>query len=211
MKRILWLVIGFFGIVPVLFLARKPILESIGSFLVIQDDLKPADVIVVLSGSEERVREAASLYHTGFSEYVIMTGLSRDGKINLAEGMREQAIRLDVPEDVIILEPEAQHTIEHPVFVEPIMQERGFESAIVVSSPYHMRRSAILFDRAFKDSRVELIYHPVQESWFKVKYWWKDPHTRKTVRQEYMKMSVNIFGRRVSEFVDNAMSAVLEY
>ena len=37
-----------------LFLARKPILQIIGDFLVVQDELRPADVIHVISGPDYR-------------------------------------------------------------------------------------------------------------------------------------------------------------
>ena len=89
-------------------------------------------------------------------------------RISQAERMRTQAMRLGVPLESIILEPKARHTYEHPIFVKPIMQAHGFRSAIVVSSTYHMRRSAILFNRTFKNSGIELIYYPAEESWFKI-------------------------------------------
>ncbi|MCK5214484.1 MAG: YdcF family protein [Candidatus Omnitrophica bacterium] len=188
-------------IVFTLILARIPILQSIGSFLVFQDELKEVDVIIVLAGQDERVKEAVNLYKQGFSEHMIMTGRSYDGKINRAENMRAQAIRLGIPQEHIIIESEAQHTFEHPILVKPIMQARGFESAIVVSSPYHMRRVAMLFNRSFRHSAIELIYYPAQDSWINIEEWWKSDASQRAVGFEYMKMAVNIFGNWVSKFV----------
>ena len=175
----------------------------------VQDELKQADVIVVLSGDSERVKEAVNLYERGFSRYMIMSGGSSRSAVSMAERMKEQAVRLGVPDEAIILEPKAQHTYDHPVFVKPILRARGFQSAIVVSSPFHMRRSAMLFNRSFRNSGVELIYHPVRESWFKVEYWWKRTRSRRIVLREYMKMSVNVFGIRASEIVGEFIENVV--
>ena len=73
LKRIAWLITGLLIIVLTLFLVREPILEVMGSFLVVQDELKKVDVIVVLGGGDnERVEEAARLYKKGFSRHIIM-------------------------------------------------------------------------------------------------------------------------------------------
>ena len=204
MKQIAQLITGFFVITLVLFLAREPILGAMGSFLVVKDELKKSDVIVVLGGGDnERVEEAARLYNKGFSGHIIMSGGS-------AEMMKRQTVALGVPQESIILEPKARHTYEHPIFVKPIMQARGFRSAIVVSSTYHMRRSAILFNRAFKNNGIELTYHPARESWFKIEGWWKNTDSREAVREEYIKMLGSIFGNRVYKAVDNFINAYLE-
>jgi len=199
LKRIVWLT----AVILFLFLARKPLFMAVGSFLIVQDELKQVDVIIVLGGDDERVKEAVYLYKEGISKNMIMTGGSSDAKVSKAEVMKRQAMRLGIPEERIILEPKSRHTYEHPIFVKPILRAQGFKSAIVLSSPYHMRRSAMLFDRAFKDSGIKLIYYPVQESWFKVDQWWTSAISRKTVCQEYMKLVVNAFGNRFSKFIVN--------
>jgi uncharacterized SAM-binding protein YcdF (DUF218 family) len=199
LKRIVWLIIGLFIIALILFLAKGPI----GSFLIVQDQLKKVDVIVVLGGDNERVEEAARLYKKGFLRHIIMSGGSFDAQVSMAEVMKEQAVRLDVPQENIIVEAEARHTFEHPVFVKPIMQARGFKSAIVVSSPYHMRRTAMLFDRTFKNSGIDLIYYPVQDTWFNVDRWWTSAPSRRVVVMEYTKLVINFFGNRFSKFVAN--------
>jgi hypothetical protein len=67
-KQIALPTIGFFIIVLCLFLFKTSVLKSIGSFLVVQDELKKADVIVVLGGESDRVVEAAHLYGQGFAK-----------------------------------------------------------------------------------------------------------------------------------------------
>jgi len=201
LKQILWFITSLLIVTLFLFLVREPILEAMGSFLVVQDELKKADVIIVLGGGgNKRVEEAARLYKKGYSKYMIMTGGLNIVQTNEAKRMRHHATHLDIPDENIILEPKAQHTYEHPIFVKPIIQARGFRSAIVVSSPFHMRRTAMLFDRAFKNSGIKFIYYPVQDSWFKIDEWWKNDTFRRIVSNEYKKLIVNAFGIRVSKF-----------
>ena len=195
LKQIALLVFVIFIIGFCLFLARKPIFRLMGSFLVVQDELKKADVIVVLGGENSRVEEAAHLYKQGFAGYMIMTGK------RVAEGMKRSAVRSGVPAEDIIVEPEAASTYQHPIYIKPIMEARGFKSAIVVSSPYHMRRSAMLFDRAFRKTGVELIYHSQQDGWFDPDRWWKEAVSRRAVKMEYAKLAVNFFGNGFSRFV----------
>ncbi len=147
---VLWYITGFLLIVFLLVLARESILRTAGSFLVLQDELKKADVIVVLAGDNERVKQGVALYKAGFSKYIIMSGGSTTSEVSSAEKMKEQVLRLGVPEDVVILEPKTKHTHNHPIFVKPILVKEGFKSAIVVSSPYHMRRASLSFNRTFR-------------------------------------------------------------
>ena len=195
MKRIILVIAGVLVFGVIVFLAREPILRGIGSFLIVQDELKKADVIVVLGGENSRVEEAAHLYKQGFAGYMIMTGK------RVAEGMKRSAVRSGVPAEDIIVEPEAASTYQHPIYIKPIMEARGFKSAIVVSSPYHMRRSAMLFDRAFRKTGVELIYHSQQDGWFDPDRWWKEAVSRRAVKMEYAKLAVNFFGNGFSRFV----------
>jgi uncharacterized SAM-binding protein YcdF (DUF218 family) len=180
---------------------RNYFLPAVGSFLVVKDELSPADVIVVCAGDVERVNQAVHLYKEGLSKFIIMSGGTRDPSINYAEWMKLQAVKAGVPEDKILLEPNARHTYQHPVFVKPIMAAHGFTSAIVVSSPYHMRRVAMLFDRAFHGTGIKVIYYPVKNSGFDVENWWQSKEGRRIVFAEYGKMAVNFFGTGVNDFI----------
>ena len=200
MRKLKWTALFVFVVFVIfgcLFLARRPILKSLGSFLVVQDELKKTDVIIVLGGENDRVEEAARLYKQGLAPYILMTGKM------VAYGMKRSAVRSGVPAEDILVEPEAASTYQHPIYVKPIIEEKGFKSAIVVSSPYHMRRSAMLFDRALKKDKIELIYYPVQDGWFDADNWWTTAVGRRAVKMEYAKLAVNVWGVGLSEFVLN--------
>jgi len=183
-------------------ISRVPVLCAMGQFLVIRDKVQTADVIVVLGGDDgPRVARAAALYKQGLAPFVIMSGRSADPSDAMALKMKARAVLLGVPAHRILLEPRSAHTYQHPVFVKPIMQRHGFRSAIVVSSPYHMRRVAVVFDRVFFGSGIRLMYCPVQESWFDPDRWWADAASRQAVRSEYLKMIPNMMGTPVNDFL----------
>ena len=68
------------------------------------------------------------------------------------------------------------------------MQRKGFHSAIVVSSPYHMRRVKMIFSKIYRDSGIELQYSPVRDSWFNVEKWWTRERELVTINNEYIKL-----------------------
>ncbi|MFX4263318.1 YdcF family protein [Pelotomaculum propionicicum] len=122
-------------------------------FLVISEDPRTSDVIIALSGGPGRDIYAAELYKAGLSRRIIMSGISPS-----AGQMAERAVVMGVKREDIILEERSVSTFQNALFTREIMVGKGFQSAIVVSSPYHMRRTKMVFERVFKGSGVRLIY-----------------------------------------------------
>ena len=56
------------------FLFREPVMLAIGDYLVIQDDLKPADVIHVIAGPDDRTDFAIQLHRQGYGKQIFFTG-----------------------------------------------------------------------------------------------------------------------------------------
>jgi len=198
-RKILYLVTFFVFLAFILVVEKNLYLRALGSFLVVRDELRNADVIVVLAGDNERVDQAVKLYKEGFSKFIIMTGGRKDSLTTFAEEMKKYAVQAGVPAERILKEPKADHTYQHPLFVKPILVSHGFKSTIVVSSPYHMRRAKMLFDRVFYKTGIKLIYYPVTNSWFDKEDWWKNEEGWKVVLLEYSKMAVNFWGIRASD------------
>jgi uncharacterized SAM-binding protein YcdF (DUF218 family) len=84
-------------------------------------------------------------------------------------------------------------TYEDALFARDIMLQNNFTSAIVVSSPYHMRRAAWLFGKVFKNDDITLLYSPVENSWFKPEQWWTDGRKIHAVMDEYAKFVYYLF------------------
>lgn len=113
-----------------------------------------ADVIIMLGGGDKgRMEKAAELYHEGYADYVIITPESED----IYPQSTEFAVELGIPEDAIIEEYEATSTYTNAVESFKIMDEHGFDSALVVTSDYHLKRSKLIYDRV-GDGQYDLSY-----------------------------------------------------
>ena len=69
-----------------------------------------------------------------------------------------------------------------------VLLKEGFRSAIVVSSPFHMRRVKMIFDKAYKGSGISVYYSFVKESKLKIDKWWTREHELINVVNEYIKL-----------------------
>ncbi len=75
------------GILAALLVAGTAVFFAIGQWLVVQDSLVHADVIVILSGSlPERALEAAKLYQEGYADQIwISPPISFSAKISITK------------------------------------------------------------------------------------------------------------------------------
>ncbi|MDP2767845.1 MAG: YdcF family protein [Candidatus Methanoperedens sp.] len=166
------------------------LLPGMASFLIVETNLQHSDVIIILGGDKERVQYGVKLYMANYSDKIIVTG----GMLNIphinttwAELEKEEAIDMGVPQDDIFLVDNSNTTYEDAQFSREIMLQNNFSSAIVVSSPYHMRRAAWIFGKVFKDDSIKLFYSPVDNSWFKPDKWWTDGRKMHVIMDEYAK------------------------
>jgi len=196
-KRFFYFLVLCLLLAFVLVVGKDYYLRALGSFLVVKDNLQTADAIVVLGGESERLDQAVKLYKEGFSKFIIVSG----GRGNASIKMEQEAVQAGIPAQRILLETKGWHTYQQPIFVKPIIVNHGFTSVIVVSSPYHMRRVVMLFDRTFHKTGIKLIYYPVMNSWFDSQHWWQSEKGRYFVFWEYAKMSVNFWGVGVNDFI----------
>lgn len=132
------------------------------------------DVIIVLGypakkyGSvspilRERINKAAKLYHEGIAGVIICTGGAVGNNYVEADVMAQTLIELGVPDCSIIREKLAKGTYENLVNSKKIMKDRGLRTAVIVSSPWHLRKAS---SYAF---RLE-INHTVEKSKFPLEY-----------------------------------------
>lgn len=121
--------------------------------------LQPADVIIVpghpanADGSPspamlEQVALAAQLYQASLARSLLFTGGAVHTMHVEAQVMAELAARLGVPVAAIVVETQARDTFENARYCRQIMQARGWQDAIVVTAPYHVRRASRIFHLA---------------------------------------------------------------
>ncbi|SOC37720.1 DUF218 domain-containing protein [Salinicoccus kekensis] len=120
----------------------------------VNEDPVPADVIIMLGGDDQgRLKKAAELYHEGYADYVMISPLMSE----FYSQSREFANALGIPDTAIIAETEATSTYTNAVLTLEMMEKLGLESALVVTSDFHMKRSRLSFERVNQD-RFELTY-----------------------------------------------------
>lgn len=111
-----------------------------------------ADAIVVVSGgdTEARVQEALELYDNGWAPKLIVSGAAQDisGPSN-AVAMQQQAIEAGVPATAIIIDESARNTSQNASESAELARVNDVRNIIVVTSPYHLTRATLVFEREF--------------------------------------------------------------
>ena len=189
MFRLLKLLVMIALAAGALFFAHSPLLTKAGAMIIRQDEIKPADVIVVLAGEEtERIEYGVRLFKDGWArkDMIIMAGGPLVWKYTWAGLMKDHAESLDVPAGKILIQDKSRSTEEDAIYTKEILKKNHIASIILVTSPYHSRRASIIFERVLgKD--IGIINAPVDNSWFKISDWWKRRRERATVLHEFSK------------------------
>ncbi|WP_220349854.1 YdcF family protein [Virgibacillus dokdonensis] len=106
---------------------------------------------------QARVNKATQLYHQGISKIVICSGGSVYNNCVEAEVMAKALKDLGVPSSNIICESKAKSTFHNLVYSQQIMQQENLTTAVIVSSPWHLRKAS------FYASRLGM-YHTVEKT-----------------------------------------------
>jgi uncharacterized SAM-binding protein YcdF (DUF218 family) len=138
-----------------------------------------ADAVIAVSGGNTiaRTESAVNLYFNGWADKIIFSGAAADpNSPSNAAVMYEVAFQLGVPETAIIMDEASKNTRENAINVAKILQENNIKTAILTSSPYHMRRVLWEFQRAAPE--VEFRSRPANDPawnfWFvKPNGWWR--------------------------------------
>jgi uncharacterized SAM-binding protein YcdF (DUF218 family) len=189
MLRCLKFLIFILLLAVLVFFGRSFVLDKAGNFIYEEDELKPADVIVVLAGEEkESVEYAAYLFREEWSkkDRIIMSGGPLVWKYSWASLMKEHAEYLGIPGKNILLEDKSRTTEENARFTKEILQKYKYRSLILVTAPYHSKRACTIF-RKVMGKDIKIISAPVKNSWFKFNDWWKRKRDRSMVLSEYAK------------------------
>ena len=178
-KRIIWGILSVCIIlVLVTGLERNLIVRNIWNFLVVSEEPKPSDVIIVISGGIDRTPYGVELYKQGYANTILLSGGG-------SGYMEKQALSLGVPKDHILLEQKSGTTFENAKYSSVIVRAHGFKSAILVTSPFHTRRAGMFFHQFFQGINLTVCAVPYDPSL--ADNWWKNGSLAKNVLEEYLK------------------------
>jgi uncharacterized SAM-binding protein YcdF (DUF218 family) len=94
-----------------------------------------------------RVTEAVREYERGAAAHLIFTGGAVYNRFVEAQVMARTAEAQGIPASAVLVEPEARNTIENACYAVRMMKARGWDSAEVVSSGWHVARAGLIFSR----------------------------------------------------------------
>ncbi len=173
------------------------VLVGIGHFLDVADPLTKADAIVAISGDTGfRAVTAIGLWKQGYAPVLIFSGGSVDpDSVASAELMKRRAVAAGVPATAISVEGASATTGENAARVAELMRARGLRSAILVTSPYHQRRAAILFAREFDREGLQLRNHPADDPEWDPNLWWTRDQSRRLTLVELAKLGALVAGQ----------------
>lgn len=190
-----------FLLILILLVATHPIwLPWIGEALTVAPNPHKADCIVVLRGDEYfRFQAAANLQKEGWAPYVVTSVTPADinpynldhvmahyEKISREELLRRYFKYFGLEENNLILTgEEVTSTYTEAEAARRLMEKKGWKSALIVTGPYHMRRTKFLFDLVFRGSGITLFQATAKHTLFDPAHWWRKERDIRAVTDEY--------------------------
>lgn len=144
----------------------------------------------------ERVMEGVREFKKGTSEHIIMTGTAAHNRFVEAHAMAMLAEANGVPASAISEEDQAHDTIQNIYYSDKIMEAKGWHTTEVISSPYHLPRTALILHH---HPRIQWETHAAQwppeyGPWKKLKLEW---------REALGSFHIRVYGFRPSKFLSN--------
>lgn len=114
------------------------------------------------SCQRQRVGYALALSAAGYGDTFVTTGGAVYNDHVEAEVLRDALVAGGIPDDHVLLEPNAEHTDQNLAYSGVILRDHGWETALVVSDPFHLGFAAVCdADCCVRDGRLTLLRFPV--------------------------------------------------
>jgi len=142
------------------------------------------DAIVVLAGGKGRVEEGVRLFKERRANWLFLVGV--DPTVRKTDLYRPK--QGDPASDNVILEKMSRNTLENAIYGRDILAEHKVRSVLLITSRYHLKRSAILFRNALPPE-VAVYPYPVDSSNVKEE-WWHHVGTFRLLFSEFYKYCI---------------------
>jgi uncharacterized SAM-binding protein YcdF (DUF218 family) len=149
----LWIALFF-----VLTISFTPLTQFMLRPLTIQEEIKDADLVVVLGGgvdqgryltlvSSHRMVRGIQLYFEGRAQKILFSGgIVGRATVSEASVMNQEARRLKVPPEDILLEKKSKNSHDQVIEIKKIAEPLQMKSILLVTSFRHMKRSLMAFE-----------------------------------------------------------------
>lgn len=188
------------ALAAVLTLAAPLLLPAAGRYLVREDPPEHADAIVVLAGSyPDRVLEAVDLYKRGLAPRIILcrepetSGFRRVDELGLSvprpsDVNRSVAEQLGVPPQAIeVLARAGDSTYAEAQTVIDEATRRGYRAILLVTSKYHTRRAAAIY-QVLAGDQLKVMVRAASADDFQSERWWRHRMSTRRLIIEYQKL-----------------------
>ena len=195
----IYLGLGVIGICVLAYFVHPIVLRSVGAYLVVEDVLEPASAIVVLAGRAPlRALEAARLYKDGWAPRIILNQPQREEDFYAFSSLgidfveeheydREALLHSGVPDDAImVIEEEVENTLAEIRAVLRSLYPPKETTLIIVTSNYHTRRTAAIWNHLTDGQVKGLIRWSRSDTSFDTTTWWKNRRSIRYLVNEYM-------------------------
>lgn len=142
-----------------------------------------ADGIVVLTGGQVRIAEAARLLEDGRGQRLLISGVNQ--KIGRSSLIKISGLDEKIFACCVDLGYAALNTVGNAEETRRWAEALGYQRLIVVTASYHMPRSLAELARAMPG--IELVPHPVAPEGLRRKVWWLDATAARLLASEYLK------------------------
>jgi hypothetical protein len=186
------------------------VVQKAPGYLIYQDPPRKADCIIPLLGLEylDRKKEAYQLITEGYSKILLVPPRYR--LVHVRDGMKKEPeqVKEELSELSILAYKENpryrwhENTHIELILAKEYMMAYGFSSAIVVSSPYHMRRVKILTHYVFPENEYAITCIPDRYEDTCVP-WWSTRQGFAWVTREYAKIGWFLVYHRFSELLSS--------
>lgn len=150
---ILWLLFLLF-----LLIWFTPLNDCLLRPLNIPEEVRQAEIIVVLGGGIDRARflspqsaqrllRGVQLYYAGWAPKILFAG-GDAAQIGIPEALvfAQEARKLRIPEQDILVEKNAQHTRDQVLEIKKMAVKNKWQNLLIVTSYIHMKRGLLAFE-----------------------------------------------------------------
>ena len=185
------------GVLATIALAAVVAFVNLGRWLeapAVAPAMAPAgsDVIVLLGGDNKaRLATGLALYRRGAAPRIFLAGAEGDdlpGSRPLPNVRLDYRLAEGVPRDAIFLDPLSRNSWDEATMTLRLMRRNGWQRALVVSDPPHMRRLSWTWRRVFADGAPSWTLVSSEPRWWKSGQWWRDEWSGQFVITEVIKI-----------------------
>ena len=170
--------IFFFCILVLLTLGGRYCFLHVGDWLAHSESPQKADVILCLNGNPDRVPKVVELFKQGYADTILVT----------FPKTKTAVVKAGIPDAAVLsLAGGYNSTYEEALGAVRFMKLHTFDSAIIVSDPYHLYRVQWTYGRLTAADSIRLIY-TASVTADSGATWWDDTWDRRYILKEVPKI-----------------------